>query len=338
MKHILYILGICLLAVISCNEQLSYQINGEIENFEGYVFLRYGDHADSTLVENGKFQFTGSVDRTVQATITNKADGFYTAPFYLDNETVHIKTDFNDPHIGLISVESPSNALVQSVMADLGAIMEDEERLRSNELFLYMDSVTTKHPRNDFIIELSSEIITSEYITFEQSNSLLSNIDTLLMDSADLKATRISMSRQQRIKLGDPFPDFNFEGLDGTAYTKESFPNQYLLIDIWATWCGPCLIGFEELLPIYKELNGQLEVLAISIDPSKDRPENFLNQNKLPWKQAYVEGEWDNPFMQQLGVVYLPFYYLLSPEGEIIAINPKMKAIPELIKNHSSLR
>lgn len=338
MKNTIFILfSFCLLTVLSCNTTESYQINGDLDNFEGYVFLRYDDKVDSTKVENGKFQFEGNVDRTLQATITNRADGMFTAPFYLDNEIINIKVSFNEPYIELISVESSSNALVESVLSDLEAIMEDEERLRNNGLFHYMDSLAFAYPRNDFVIELTTEVITSEFITTQQTDTLLSKIDTLLIDASDLKSVRTALDRKQRINVGSLFPDFNFVGLDNITYTEDSFPNQYLLVDIWATWCGPCIAGYQKLLPIYEELDGELEVLAISIDSSKERLDNFLSKNELPWKQVHVEGEWDNPFLRELGVVFLPFYYLITPESEIIAINPRIEDIPKLIKKHADL-
>jgi len=338
MKNTAHSILFVLLIIFSCTESAQYQVDGEITGYEGYVFVRYGDFVDSTLVADGAFTFTGSVDRTVQATITNKADGIYAAPFFLDNELVTIDATFEEPYIQMISVSSPSNTLVETVLSALSTIMEDEERLRSNELFLYMDSITAAHPRNDFIIELTTEVITSDFITFQQTNALLGNIDTLLIHPSDLKSMKIALDRQARINPGDQFPAFSFNGLAGEVYTKESFPDQYLLIDVWATWCGPCLEGFDTLLPIYEALNGQLEVLSVSIDSSKDRVIQFLEKNKLPWKQAHAEGEFNNPFMQELGIVFLPFYYLLTPEGEIIAINPAIEDIPELIKRRGSLK
>jgi len=335
-QQIIAILLLFLLA--ACEKGPAYRIYGDIENYEGYVFLRYGDFVDSTMVEEGNFRFEGTTDRVVQATITNKVDGPYTAPFYLDNDSIYLQTSFQEPFITLVDVYSPANDLPIQVISELGAIMEDEEQLRSNGMFLYMDSITTVHPRNDFILELISEVITSDFITIQQAESLLGQIDTTLMHPSDFESLKLALDRQERINPGDPFPDFTFKGLYGEIYTKESFPDQYVLIDVWATWCAPCLDAFEELKPLYEELDGQLEIIGLSIDKTQERPLNFLKQNELPWKQAWTADEWNNTFLQQLGVVFVPFYYLLSPEGEILAINPTITEIPELIKSKANLR
>lgn len=327
-----------LLLFVACEKGPTYQVHGSIENYDGYVFLRYGDFVDSTLVEEGNFYFEGTTDRVVQATITNKADGPYTAPFFLDNDSIAIQTIFQEPFLTLIEAYSPANQLVEQVISELGTIMEDEEKLRSNAMFLYMDSITTLYPRNDFVLDLISEVITSEFITSQQATSLLNQIDTTLMHPSDFESLKIALDRQARINPGDPFPDFTFEGLNDEVFTKESFPNQYILIDVWATWCAPCLNAFEELKPIYEALDGKLEILGLSIDRTQDRPINFLAQNELPWKQAWTADEFDNTFLQQLGVVFLPFYYLISPQGEIIAINPDISEIPDLIKRQASLK
>ena len=335
-QHILTLLVLFFFA--SCEKGPSYEIYGTIENYDQYVFLRYGDFVDSTKVNEGRFYFEGNTDRVVQATITNQANGPYTAPFYLDNDSINVQVTFQEPFITLERVYSAANELPDQVMEGLGAIMEDEEQLRSNAMFLYMDSITAIHPRNDFILELISEVITSDFITIQQAEELLGQIDTTLMHPSDFQSLKVALDRQERINPGDSFPDFTFIGLNGEVYTKESFPNQYLLIDVWATWCTPCLQAFDKLKPIYEELDGQLEILGLSIDKTKERPINYLAQNELPWKQAWTEDEFDNPFLQELGVVFLPFYYLLTPEGEIIAINPAVEDIPELIKRRGSLQ
>jgi len=338
MKKQLTIIALIFISVMACQQGPKYQIYGEIENYEGYVFLRYRGFVDSTLVQDGKFSFEGSVDRVVEATITNKANGVFSAPFYLDNDSIYVKAAYSEPYIRLSEVFSPANQITEQVMEDLGAIMDDEEKLRSNAMFLYMDSITQKHPKHDFILEITSEVITSDFITIQQAERLLSIVDTTLMDPMEFESVKTALSRQERINPGDQFPDFSFEGFNGELYTKESFPDQYLLVDVWATWCGPCLKGFQELVPIYEELDGQLEILAVSIDPTRDRALQYLSKNNFPWKQAYAEGEFDNEFLQQLGVVFLPFYYLISPEGEILAINPSVDEIPELIKSRGSLK
>ncbi|WP_420387521.1 DUF4369 domain-containing protein [Roseivirga sp.] len=335
-KNKLYLL--LLPFIIGCSQSPEYLIKGTIENYEGYIFLRYNDFVDSTLVQNGTFEFTGEVDHVVQATLTNQSDGAYFAPFYLGNEEVQLTASFQNSRLGMVEAKSPSNLLMAKILSDLEAIMEDEERLRSNEMFLYIDSIAHLYPRNEFVGELTSEVVTSDFITIQQSNQLLQTIDTLLMDPTDLKSVRTALSRMERLNPGDQFPSFSFTGFNSEIYTIESFPNQYLLIDVWATWCGPCLKGFQELVPIYEELDGQLEVLAVSINPTQDRALEYLSKQNFPWKQAHAEGEFDNEFLQQLGVVFLPFYYLISPEGEILAINPSVDEIPELIKNRGSLK
>jgi len=325
-------------SLYACNTGPQYTINGTIENYEGYIFLRYGEYVDSTLVDNGQFHFSGNVDHVVNAAITNAADGLFIAQFYMENETVEISTIYEEPYIQLKEVQSPSSNLMATILEDLGAVYEDVERLRSNEMFLYMDSITQLYPRNEFVTELTTEVITSDFITMDQANDLLTNIDTTLLDYYDLQSLRTSLSRMERLNAGDKFPAFSFEGLNGEVFTNESFPNQYLLIDIWATWCGPCTEGFKKLIPIREEFDGQLEIIAVSIDPSKDRWTNYLSKNELPWKHAFIEGEFENPFMVDLGVVFLPFYYLLSPEGEVLAINPKTEEIADLIKRKANLR
>lgn len=336
-RYLLFSIALTLF-VYGCKKAPQFTIHGEIDNYEGYVFLRFDEEVDSTLVENGSFYFEGSVNRVVEATITNKANGIYAAPFYLDNDSVYVKTAYSEPYIEMIEVYSKANELPQKVMEDLGAIMQDEEKLRSNGMFLYMDSITRVHPKNDFILEIITEVITSDFITIQQSEKLLSTIDTTLIHPMEFETVKTALSRQERINPGDKFPVFSFNGLNGETFTQESFPNQYLLIDVWATWCGPCIKSFEQLKPLYEELDGELEILNVSIDPKKEMAVNFLAKNSLPWKQAYSEGEFDNPFLKQLGVVFLPFYYLISPDGEILAINPNIEDIPELIKRRGSLK
>ena len=107
-------------------------------------------------------------------------------------------------------------------MGDLEVVMEDEEKLRSNELFLYMDSITHLYPNNQFIVELTSEVVTSDFVTIDQSRQLLSQIDTALVDPLELKSIIVSLDRQERINPGDQFPNFTFESFEGETYSQNS--------------------------------------------------------------------------------------------------------------------
>lgn len=321
MQYKIIFISISLALCFGCAEKPGFTINGEVADYEGPIYLRYNNTFDSTQVVDGQFIFTGSVDHVIEAALVLNKELPGTNSLYFGNEIVSVNASKQGEMLFIDDFEGPTSDLITQVVEEMTVIYEDAQLVRSNALFPYTDSIIDVHPRNEFILEISSEIVTSGFLTVAQCTALMNKMDTTVMNASDLKAMRKTIARMEVLNVGDEFPEFNLTDQEGNNLTNEIFTGKYLLVDFWATWCMPCLESFQKLEKIYPKHKDKLEVLSVSLDLSEERMNKYMDTNPFPWKNSYVKDEFDNPFVQQLGVVFLPFTYLINPEGKIEAIN-----------------
>ena len=116
---------------------------------------------------------------------------------------------------------------------------------------------------------------------------------------------------------GKPAPDFITTALNKDTFSLKNFQGKYVVIDVWATWCGPCRIqspSFELLAEQYT--SPSVAFVALSIDDNKWAWQNEASEKSLGVMQLHVNDK--NIFGQAYGIEYIPRYILLGPDGKII--------------------
>ena len=92
-----------------------------------------------------------------------------------------------------------------------------------------------------------------------------------------------------------------------------------VLIDFWATWCGPCVAEFPHVLEAYQKLRDRgFEIVGISLDQEKEALESFTKKRGMPWPQ-YFDGEgWGNKYAQEFGITGIPAMWLVDRDGKLV--------------------
>jgi thiol-disulfide isomerase/thioredoxin len=120
------------------------------------------------------------------------------------------------------------------------------------------------------------------------------------------------------LKVGEPVPDFEFETLHEGKKKLSDMRGRYMLLNFWATWCGPCVAS----LPVVQELHskyggeGRLLVLGVNLDADMDTARRFSNERKLPWMQGFLGDDAQVP--TRLGISSIPAYLLIAPNGKLL--------------------
>jgi thiol-disulfide isomerase/thioredoxin len=118
--------------------------------------------------------------------------------------------------------------------------------------------------------------------------------------------------------VGTQAPDFHVKGLDEKQYDLASFKGKPVLLDFWASWCGPCRTSLPALEKIYKEYKDQgLVILAVNATESRPIVESFLKKTPLAYPAVLSAG--DSGIREQYHVGAIPVFVLIGPDGRIAA-------------------
>lgn len=113
-----------------------------------------------------------------------------------------------------------------------------------------------------------------------------------------------------------------FTDLKGVEIDLAKMQDKVILVDFWATWCGPCVAEMPNVTAAYEAYHEKgFEVVGISLDDNKAAVEKFTTENKMPWPQYFDGKGWENEIAQQFGIRSIPATFLVGKGGKIIASN-----------------
>ena len=123
------------------------------------------------------------------------------------------------------------------------------------------------------------------------------------------------------LKVGDVAPDFTVKNPEGREVSLYSLKGKIILLDFWASWCGPCRIANKELIKIYKEFREKgVEIFSVSLDSQKDNWVKAIEKDKLNWQYHGTDfKEWESTPAQLYSIVALPTTFLINDDGTIVA-------------------
>ena len=205
-----------------------------------------------------------------------------------------------------------------------------------------------------FEMELES-LFDADEATFKEALAKKKANDVKMMDGKGLDETLVNMLRpsfdqeekflldyyKQKVAAkkmeGVVSPSFDYENHKGGKTKLEDLRGKYVYIDVWATWCGPCIAEIPHLKKVEAKYHGKnIEFVSISVDTEKDyeKWKKMVVAKELGGIQLFADKNWTSDFIKAYGINAIPRFILIGPDGKVIkadAARPSSASLTELL-------
>lgn len=179
----------------------------------------------------------------------------------------------------------------------------------------YMDST-----RNDITSTYFFERYLMTNQTLDEVQAFYDNLTDRVKKSAPGVALKQKMEDMQQVNIGGMAPNFELTTPDGKKLSLYDLRGHIVLLDFWASWCGPCLAEVPNLKAIYEKYHGKgLEILGVSLDEKEAAWKGAIERKGLTWQHVSSLKGWKCPVAQRFKVTGIPRMYIIDAQGKIIA-------------------
>lgn len=232
-----------------------------------------------------------------------------------------------------------SLALFYAKNADSIALFKQRSAVFEKQYFQVNLNFIRKHPDSYVAFDLvqSYAVVIEDPESFEQMFNALS---PQFKTSAEGKKIAYNLSMVKKFAIGKPIMDFTQNDVNGKPVSLSSLKGKYILIDFWASWCGPCRMEYPYIHKAYDKFkNKNFEVIGVSLDDKKSLWENAIKDNHFNWVEVCDLKGRQNEVAVAYGISAIPQSLLVDPNGIIIAKNLRgddlIQKLEEVIKTQN---
>ena len=348
MRNVLVILMFAL-TIFSCQSAKDeYSIKGTIAGVEsGKVYLQkivdgQPQTVDTATISGGKFTFKGKMEMPdIRLLRLDERD--YFAQFFLDNSSISIEAKKDSLRNTKIT-GSPTHDVFKIYISEMERLNKEVMALQDKyqSAMSTNDTNTADKAKIDYQAMIDNNKVFTKNFVKEHGNSVVAAYITLYqlapqIDGSELEelanglAPEIAKSEyvvklkelvaeQKKTAIGAVAPEFSMNDQEGKAIALSSLKGKVVLIDFWASWCGPCRQENPNVVKVYQKYHGKgFEILGVSLDQRKEDWLKAIKDDNLTWLHVSDLQYWQNAAARLYGVNAIPQSFLLDKDGKIIA-------------------
>ncbi len=284
-------------------------LSGNIEGVRTMYLSVKGEKASQRLLmENAEYTISGTIEEPV-ITTTGKAQGDLNAYNEKTSALEEKLATTLDAYYAAREVDDP--AAMDSVLSIYYAVSEEKDQI---------DSVYIADNTASFVSVL---LLRNSFYAYDTDDleTVLTSLDAPLHQMDEYEYMYRIMEKQKDVAVGKPYKDFGLETPEGEILKVSEIHNgNVLLIDFWASWCGPCRRANPELVKLYNEYHAQgFEILGVSLDSDREGWLKAIEDDQLTWRHISDVQGWQCAGSQLYGVPAIPHTVLVDREGIIRA-------------------
>jgi len=177
-------------------------------------------------------------------------------------------------------------------------------------------------PFTSFIFYITTSLTSDPSVTAERFAKLTASAKNNVYANALAQMLQQQTAAKEFGAIGSEAPDFTQNDPEGKPVSLSSLRGKYVLIDFWASWCGPCRRENPNVVAAFNEFKDKnFTILGVSLDQDRDRWLQAIKADNLNWTQVSDLAYWNNAAAKQYQVTGIPQNFLLDPNGRIIGKN-----------------
>ncbi len=285
----------------------------------------------TTTIVNGKFSLMGKMPYPdFRLVALNNEQRYLT--LFLDNSEVTIKGEKDSLPNASVSGSASNNDFTEYNLA----IKPFEKMLNQQgnydaafmrQAIVVLENFVKQHP-NSYISPLAiyrHNQLSSDGVVMEQ---LFSGLTGLVKVSPIGNFIEQQITENKKNPIGLPLADFSQTDTLGHAVALSSLKGNYVLVDFWASWCGPCRAENPNVVRMYNKFKDKkFTVLGVSLDKNKQPWLDAINADALTWTHVSDLQGWSNSVAQKFQIFSIPQNFLIDPQGNVVGKNLRGAAL-----------